>query len=179
MFGPDHPRQSGQAGRTEVDPALPGFGPFGTRGQHCFDDTHPVYRRIAALAALRQNYPVLRYGRQYLRPTAFLGYPFGLYGPGEIVAWSRILDDEEALCVLNAHGLEPRGADVLVDADLNPEGSSLTVLVNTAQVIDPDSYSGTHPAGTTLPVQRAADGVAYVSIWDLQPSEVLVLTNRP
>jgi hypothetical protein len=54
----------------------------------------------------------------------------------------------------------------------------MTVVINTAQVIDPEGYSGTHPAGTPLPVQRMADGIAYVSIRDLQPSEVLVLTNR-
>ena len=47
---------------------------------------------------------------------SFLGRPFDVYGPGEIMAWSRILDDEEALCVLNAHGTDERGADVLVDA---------------------------------------------------------------
>jgi hypothetical protein len=35
-----------------------------------------------------------------------------------------------------------------------------------------------HPAGSVVPVQRADDGTAYVAIRGLQPSEVLVLTNR-
>ncbi|MGI9179379.1 MAG: alpha-amylase family glycosyl hydrolase, partial [Longimicrobiaceae bacterium] len=47
MFGPEHPRRSGRAGLQEgaagLDEALPGFGPFGTRGQHCFDEQHPAY----------------------------------------------------------------------------------------------------------------------------------------
>jgi len=197
MFGPAHPRPPSQPlpdrgeVRRGVDPGLPGFGPFGTAGQHCFDAGSPAYRRIAALAALRQAYPVLRHGRQYLRPIAFLGRPFDAYGPGELLAWSRILDDEEAVCVLNAHGTERRGADVLVDASLNPPpglppdrgeengGSGMTVILNTAQAADPQAYSGPYPVGSRLPVRRTPDGAAYVEIRDLPPSEVMVLSNHP
>lgn len=67
MFGPEHPRPEGKGGlpgsETEFDPNLPGFGPFGTAGFHCFDEESPAYLRIAACAALRNEYPVLRYGR--------------------------------------------------------------------------------------------------------------------
>ena len=132
MFGPDHPLRSGLDGLQPgaLDQELPGFGPFGTAGHHCFDEQSQAYPRIAALAALKRDYPVLRYGRQYLRPISFLGKPFAVYGPGEMMAWSRILDDEEALCIINAHGTESRGADVLVDAALNPPGGSMTVILN-------------------------------------------------
>lgn len=183
MFGPLHPRQSGRgdliAAPEGLDTTLPGFGPFGTAGHHCFDEQHPAYVRIAALAALRASYPALRDGRQYLRPIAFLDKPFALHGPGELVAWSRILDDEEALCVVNSHVSEPRGADVLVDASLNAPGSAMTVVLNTAQAANPQGYSGAYPSGERLPVQRSADGKAYVAIRDLPAAEVLVLTNQP
>ncbi len=183
MFGPEHPRQSGRAGLQAVpaglDAGLPGFGPFGTAGHHCFDEHSAAFVRIAALTALRQELPVLRDGRQYRRPISFLGKPFAVYGPGEIVAWSRILDDEEALCVLNGHGMEDRGGDVIVDASLNSTGASLTVVLNTAQAADPFEFSGSHPVGSSLPVLRTADGTAYVEIRNVPPSEVLVLTNRP
>lgn len=183
MFGPAHPRRAGRDGLAAppagLDPTLPGFGPFGTAGRHCFDPQHPVFIRIAALNRLRAAYPVLRQGRQYLRPIAFLGRPFGVYGPGELVAWSRILDDEEALCVLNPHGLESRGADVLVDANLNPPGSAMTVVLNTAQAASPQGYQGSHPIGSRLPVQRAADGTAYVELRSIPPSETLVLSTHP
>jgi glycosidase len=183
MFGPEHPRRQGRDGLEAppagLDPVLPGFGPFGTAGHHCFDEDHPAYVRIAALAALRQGYPLLRYGRQYLRPISFLGRPFDVYGPGEIVAWSRILDDEEALCILNAHGAAGRGADVLVDASLNPAGSEMTVILNTAQAADAQGYMGTHPVGSSLPVHRGEDGIAFVEIRDVRPSEVVVLANHP
>ena len=62
MFGPEHPRLGGRAGLAAgpagVDDTLPGFGPFGTTGHHCFDDGSPAYLRIAALAAVRKAFPV-------------------------------------------------------------------------------------------------------------------------
>jgi glycosidase len=184
LFGPRHPRRAGRLGLPSepdhLDPDLPGFGAFGTAGQHCFDENHPAYMRITALTSLRQEYPALRYGRQYLRQISnpFLGPRFDFHGPGELLAWSRILDDEELLCVLNAHGVENRGAKVIVDAGLNPQGSELTVILNTAQAVDPEAYSGTHPVSQSIPVKRM-DGIAYVELGDIPPSETLVLTNRP
>lgn len=77
MFGPEHPRQRGRDGLAAppagLDPDLPGFGPFGTAGRHCFDQRNPAYLRTAALTAARKEYPVLRYGRQYARPISFFG----------------------------------------------------------------------------------------------------------
>jgi glycosidase len=160
MFGPDHPRGSGRAGLNATDANLPGFGPFGTAGHHCFDPQHPAYRRIAELNALRKRFPVLRHGRQYLRQTSFLGRPFAFHGAGELVAWSRILDDEEALVIVNLHGTEPRGADVLVDATL--AGASMQMILG---------------GNAQIPVQQRGD-VRFVNVGLRQPSEVVVLTNR-
>src|ERR1019366_9085167 len=99
-----------------ADLGLPGFGPFGTSGQHCFDSGSAAYVRTAALISARQAYPVLRYGRQYQRPISNFLAPFAFPPGGELIAWSRILDDEEALCIVNGNGSAARGADVLVDA---------------------------------------------------------------
>ncbi len=194
MFGPLHPHKGGLESLSgELAQDRPGFGPFGTAGQHCFDQKFHVYRRIAAMTALRQAYPALRHGRQYLRQISlperqlpgFDFYGFGWMGQGgmldgQIVAWSRILDDEEVLCVFNSHGKEPRSANVLVDASLNPPGTFLSLVLNTAQEIaKPRRYAGTHPVGSKSEVQRAPEGIAYVEIKDLAPSEVLVLANHP
>lgn len=179
MFGPAHPRQGGsdglEAAPANLDMTLPGFGPCGTAGHHCFDHHHPAYLRIAMLAAIRKSYPALRYGRQYLRPVSFLGIPFAVYGPGEITAWSRILDDEELLCVVNVHGTQDRGADVLVDANLS--GQTMTVVLNTAQANS--GFTGSHPAGSIVPVRRNQNGITFVEIRGVPASEVLVLSNRP
>ena len=84
------------------------------------------------------------------------------------------------LCVINGHGSESRGGDALVDQDLNSASDAqLEVLVNTAEAAAGGRYDGTHKAGSKLPVRHRDDGIAYVEIRDVGPSEVLVLTNRP
>lgn len=181
MFGPEHPRSSGVAGLTpgELDETLPGFGPFGTAGSHCFNPSHPTYVRIAALTSIRKKLPILRLGRQYLRPISipFLSLPFGNHGRiGEIIAWSRLLDDEEAVCVLNSNGINARGARVLVDPNLNPIGSQMTVILNTAHAADP-AYAGPHQNNSTLLVQ-SDNGIAYVEIQPIPASEFLILSNH-
>ena len=181
MFGPEHPRKAGKAGLAPdsegIDANLPGFGPFGTAGRHCFDPESPAYLRIAAMNATRKQHRVLRCGRQYLRPTAFLNRCFGVHGPGEILAWSRLLDDEEALCVVNTHGTQARGADITVDPALNPPDSTLTVVLNTAQA-GRAAPADLYPVGSRVQVRRGAGGRAFVEIRGLPASEVLVLKNH-
>ena len=178
----DEGRGSGRAGlapgNAGRDAGLPGFGPFGTTGQHCFDPDAPAYVRIAALTAVREKFPVLRVGRQYQRQISNFQQPFVFPGPGELIAWSRILDDEEALCIVNGHGTARRGGDVLIDARLNRQpGAELVVLANTEQAASSD-FTGSHTVGEKVPVQLR-DGSAFVVIRDLGPSEVLLLVNRP
>jgi glycosidase len=183
MFGGDHPRASGKAGLQSgapgLDANLPAFGAFGTVGHHCFDPDFPAYRRIKALIGTRQDFPVLRYGREYLRDIANFGAPFGPAGAGEIIAWSRLLDDEEALCIVNGNGTANRGGDVTVDAALNGTPNTvMQVVANSAHTAAGMGYTGAHPIGQQLPV-KIKDGRAYIEIRDVPPSEVLVLTNRP
>jgi glycosidase len=181
MFGPRHPRRSGKAGMPgeadTLDTELPGFGPFGTAGQHIFDRNDRVYRRVAAMGQLRAEFPALRHGRQYQRPTAFLGRGFDFQGAGELFAWSRILDGEEVLCALNGHGTQFRGADIVVDANLSQE--HMTVVLNTAEAADPATYNGTHRVGSTVPVHRSWDGPSHIELQHVAPSELIVLSNRP
>jgi hypothetical protein len=182
MFGPRFPRAQGRAGVPGVggdglDHQLPGFGPFGTAGSHCFDPDYPLYLRTAAITAIRADFPVLRSGRQYLRPVSVFGEPFGSARAGELFGWSRILVDEEALCVVNPNGSGSRGADVLVDAELNLPGSAFTVIMNSSEA--GGAVGTTHPIGSQLPVRLTGSGVAYVEIRDMGPSEALVLLNRP
>ena len=68
---------------------------------------------------------------------------------------------------------------MLVDAALNPPGSALTVVANTAETGAGSGVGVEHPINSQLPVKRLADGTAYVEIRNLPPSEVLVLVNHP
>jgi hypothetical protein len=127
----------------------------------------------------RQTYPTLRYGRQYQRQIRNFDHPFAFGPGGELIAWSRILDEEELLCIVNGHGTANRGADVIVDLALNSGTSAkFTVIANSAQAATSGTYQGSHPIGSTLPVKYAS-GVAYVELRNVGPSEVVVLTNNP
>lgn len=177
MFGPEHPRGPDAASLTSLDEALPGFGPFGTSGHHCFDPRHPAYLRIAELGRVRQQYLVLRVGEQHPREVSLKGGPFQLdHGPGQLFAWSRVLGEVEAVIVANSNGRQSGRGDVQVDHRLCPPGSFLTIGANTAALSE--GYSGPHWPGERLQVQQRAGSPAYVSIHELPPSEVLVLINR-
>ena len=152
--------------------------PFGSVGHHFFDQQFHVFRRIKELIKIRQGYPALRYGRQYLRQIRNFSQPFVEAPAGEIIAWSRILDEEGLVCIVNGHGNDSRGADVLVDRSLNSAiPCFFKVLVNTEEIIEDAGYTGTHKAGEEIQVQYEGD-IAYLAIRDIAPSGVIVLTNR-
>ena len=178
MFGPEHPRahhgQDLPTQTTSVDTGLPGFGPFGTAGKHCFDTGSPSYIRIEALCAARRKYSVLRIGRQYARQIRlpFTGFEFP--GAGELIAWSRLLDTQEALIVVNPNGAAPRGGDVVVSAEVSAPGTTFTVVANSAEA---GGIAGTHPVGSTVTVQSSGP-TAFLPIRDVGPAEVLVLVRE-
>ncbi|MFZ0255673.1 MAG: alpha-amylase, partial [Gammaproteobacteria bacterium] len=181
-FGPEHPKRDGGDGASPppggLDTGLPGFGPFATSGHHCFDPSHPAFVRLAALTAVRRNFPVLRTGRQYLRPHDILGNRI-VPGGGNLMAWSRILSGNEALVVVNSHAVSSRQGRILIDAHLNSSGATMTVIANTAESADPTGFAGPHKVGSTVPVEKDSDGATFVTISAVGPSEVLILTNNP
>lgn len=184
MFGPEHPRADCSNDLntqvTSTDPSLPGFGPFGTAGEHCFDAASPAYVRIAALCRARAERLVLRVGRQYPRQTRVFGNRFAFPAAGELVAWSRILDDQEAVCIVNPNGIASRGGDVVVAGELWPAGTEFTVVANTAQAAAGSAFHGSHPVGSTVDVtgRSHCDEPAYIEIRDVPPAEVLVLVKE-
>jgi glycosidase len=113
------------------------FGPFRSRGLHCFDEDQPTYRKLAEIHELRKAQITLRRGRQFLRPISGDGSDFGL--PRRLgnermlslVAWSRIFSDQELLCAINTDPDRPTTAFVTIDNDLHPTGSRLTCLYST------------------------------------------------
>jgi hypothetical protein len=180
MFGPEHPRaHHGAPLATQMsatDGALPGFGPFGTAGKHCFDPSSPGYLRIAALCAVRARHAVLRIGRQYGRQIrVFAGFEF--QGAGELTAWSRILDNQEAVIIVNPNGAAVRGGDIVVSAEVSPPGTQFTVVANTEEAAAPGIFAGIHPIGSKITV--LADGpTGFIPIRDVPPAEALVLLRE-
>jgi glycosidase len=175
MFGPEHPRASGFPGtKGERDTALPGFGPFGTAGAHVFDQAHPAFLRIKALITIRQALRPLRRGRQYRRVTSIGGDDFRFQGPGELVAWSRILNDAEVLIVVNTNAIAGRGSRIELDPRLRPAGSTLRVVCDTSRIGDP--MAGAQGGGQVLPVQSMGQGGrVFVDVGVLAPAEVMIM----
>jgi glycosidase len=148
------------------------FGAFATSACHFFDPDHPTYLRIAAIARVVEEPGrigmALRRGRQYARDVKV----FSIYqGPqqGELIAWSRLLFDQEVVMALNTNGAAARGGLVTVDRELHPSGRRLFVRYHShwsdgqlrtpprseaAQVIDDGGRSavrvGLPPAGMII-----------------------------
>ena len=175
MFGPEHPRASGFGGTEGAhDAGLPGFGAFGTAGAHVFDETHRAFVRIKSLIATRKTLRPLRRGRQYRRATSNVGDDFRFHGPGELLAWSRILNDVEVLIAVNTNGIAARGSRVELDPRLRPAGSTLRVVCDTRRIGDPtaDAQGG----GQLLHVQSMdQSGRVFIDVGVLAPAEVMVL----
>lgn len=172
MFGPAHPRGSGWDGTQGKLDTIVGFGPHGTAGWHVFNPAHPTYKRIAELSKAHKQLKALRRGRQYRREISYLTYPFAFHDNGQLIAWSRVFDDQEVLIVINPHGVERRGGRVVIDKRLSFDG--MQVVTNT----DPSAPAKMKKGGR-LGVE-AWDVWSFVNLdqWLLGPSEVMVLANR-
>lgn len=144
-----------------------------------FDQRSAFYPAIAQLAALRNNSPALRYGRYYFRPLAGDGTHFGISttAPG-VLAFSRILNDQELVIVANtAIGVAWTG-EVIVDYSLNPTGAAYSILFsNQGQPVAPGEVVE-KPAGTVEVTEvdgSITNGPARVIAVSLQPMELQIL----
>jgi len=111
------------------------FGAFRSKGRHFFDVSSDVYKAVAAITAIRRKNITLRRGRQYLRdisgdgtnfgPPSFVG---GATRINSIIAWSRLLDDEEFVLAINTDTNNDLEVWVTVDNTLHEAGDRFTCL---------------------------------------------------
>ena len=125
------------------------FGSFGSRDRHFFNETGSLYKEIAKLLALRNEHPTLRHGSQYLREISENGIDFALPQAGKtgewlgLVAWSRLLQNDEIVMVLNTDPKHEHSAWVTVDTNSHaPDSRPLKCLYS----IDP-AQIGTETSG--------------------------------
>ena len=112
------------------------FGSFGSRERHFFDEDHQVYRELQKILKLREADRIYTRGRQFLRPISGDGFNFGLplMLGGQIlsvVAWSRLLDDQEAVLAINTDMDSHRSAWVTVDASLHTVNDKMRCIYST------------------------------------------------
>jgi glycosidase len=146
---------------------------------NAFDRNSAFYQAIAKLAVLRNASPVLRYGRYYFRPIAGDGTHFGISttAPG-VLAFSRILNDQEVLIVANTDTQAGWTGEVIVDLSLNSTGKVYEIVFsNKAQPVAPDAVVE-KSAGSVVVTE--VDGsvthgpIRMISV-NLQPMEIQIL----
>jgi len=114
-----------------------GFGAFRSRNRHCFnEDQNRIPAELAKITKIRQQEVALRRGRQYLRQISGDGNNFGfpriMNGRmRSIVAWTRILDEQEVLAAVNTDPGSPTTAWVTIDNDRHAAGDKLRCLYST------------------------------------------------
>src|SRR5205823_11798047 len=94
-----------------------------------FAEDSPFYVQVRDLAAVRAARPALRYGRFYFRPLSGDGQTFGVSPfAGGVLAFSRILNDEEVVVVANTNAGQGQTLDVIIDGLLSQPGDEYRVL---------------------------------------------------
>ncbi len=87
------------------------------------------YVQLQKIAAMRNTEPALRYGRFYFRPVSGDSSNFGI-SPylGGVLAWSRILNDQEVVVIANTNTGQGQAVDVILETLLSAPGDQLRIL---------------------------------------------------
>lgn len=145
-----------------------------------FDQTNTFYQQIKSMAGVRATQSALRYGRFYFRPISGDQRTFGIsnFTPG-ILAFSRILNDQEVLTVANFSTTTAQQVSVVLDANLSTPGDSFAVL-----------YSNRPAPAHPSPVKQLAhvtvnevdgsqgNGPVNIVVVTLQPMETQILRKH-
>jgi glycosidase len=149
------------------------------KGPNAFDRTHPFYQAIARVAGVRAGQPALRYGRQYFRPVSGDGVHFGVSPfSGGVLAFSRVLNDQEVLVIANTDTQAGFQGEVIIDAALNgPQADYDLLFSNHGQPGLPGRTLTKAAASVEIHEVSGAvtDGPARTLPVTLQPMEVQIL----
>ena len=148
-----------------------------------FPQNVPFYVAMQAIVAVRNAQPALRYGRYYFRPISGDHIHFGISPyPGGVIAWSRILNDEEVLVVANTNTTTPQDVDVILEFVLSSEGQAVSILYSNKALPTAPSAVQTLASVQVVEVDQPAGtvgtGPLHVTHVTLQPMEVQVLRGK-
>ena len=138
-----------------------------------FDGHSSFYQHIQQITTVRARQSALRYGRFYFRPLSGDGVSFGISGfPQGVVAFSRILNDQEVVVAANTNPTQAQQFDVIVEVMLSAEGDAFEVL-----------YSNQAGPQAPQPVRIIPQGAATVQEVDgsigTGPLHVVRVSLRP
>jgi glycosidase len=145
-----------------------------------FDETNSFYTAIQSVIEVRNSRMALRYGRFYFRPVSRGGQRYQICSstPG-VLAFSRILVDDEVLTVANTDPDHSHRLHIVVDADLNAVGTVYRILYsNRANPAAPGPVAQTGPVTIIEADHTVKRGPLRVITVSIEPLEVQIL-GRP
>lgn len=142
-----------------------------------FPQNAPFYIAMQQMVAVRNAQPALRYGRFYFRPLSGDHVHFGVSPfPGGILAWSRILNDEEVLVVANTGTTTTQDVDVILEWVLSSDGQAVVILYsNKPAPVAPAAVRTLSQVQVSEVDGSTGAGPLHVTHVTLQPMEVQVL----
>jgi glycosidase len=144
-----------------------------------FDTSHPLYQAVKRIAQVRADQPALRYGRQYFRPLSGNGTDFGIstFSPG-VIAFSRILNDQEVVVVANTSTSQSFQGEAIVDHELNRPASQYRILYSNKSSASAPGSVRDRPQGSVSIREidgTTTQGPARTLPLQLQPMEIQIL----
>jgi glycosidase len=145
-------------------------------GETGFPTTSPFYLAIQQLSALRNSEPALRYGRYYFRQVSGDQVHFG-FSPynGGVLAWSRILADQERTIIANTSATAQQDLSVVIDATLAGTSTPRLLYSNKPGPVSPGPIATLPNAAVTQDDGTTSTGAVTVPV-SLQPMEVQILS---
>jgi glycosidase len=145
-----------------------------------FTATNPIYVALQQLMQVRASQPVLRYGRQYFRPLSGDGSNFGLSTyPSGILAFSRILNDQEIVFVANLNRQAGFNGEVIIDVNLHTSAAGMKPLFSNLRPIAGLANAVFNKPGGSVTIYEVdgsvTHGPALTVQVQLQPGEVQLL----
>jgi len=145
-----------------------------------FTATNPIYVALQQLMQVRASQPVLRYGRQYFRPLSGDGSNFGLSTyPSGILAFSRILNDQEIVFVANLNRQAGFNGEIIIDVNLHTSAAGMKPLFSNLRPIAGLANAVFNKPGGSVTIYEVdgsvTHGPALTVQVQLQPGEVQLL----
>lgn len=104
------------------------FGAFRSQNKHFFNEESKLYKGIKEIMSLRDENVTLKHGRQYLRPITYSSEQEFFIPKREdeeritdIIAWSRVLSEEEYILAINNDIENKKEVYIKIDPYLNKE----------------------------------------------------------
>jgi glycosidase len=145
-----------------------------------FNPANPFYQQIVSMAAVRATQAALRYGRFYFRPISGDQQTFGIssFNAG-VLAFSRVLNDQEVLTVANFSTTAAQTVAVIIDASLSTPGDNFAVLYsNQPAPAAPSQVSQLANVSINEVDGSQGSGPVNIVVVTLQPMETQILRKH-